>query len=163
MIISKRGQVAETMTWIVSTLIILIILIVSVFLSSLVGHSKVFPTSNKVDIFADKSLTAYLLTKDATGPSVYDEISTIGFNDFNGNLAVVIFKNLYGGFYNEAVFLGIDTGAFFNPVQANKYFNAPAGDTPTSLVGRGVDDSSIVEHFIILKNAEFLRLVLWHG
>lgn len=160
---NKRGQVAEATTWIFATLIIIIILLVTVFLASFVSHSKVFPTANYADIFADKSLTAYLSTKDTTGTSIYDEISTSGFNDFNGNLAVAIFKNLYGGFYTNAVFLGIDTGAFFNPVQANKYFNVPSGDTPTSLVGRGIESDNIVDHFIILKNGEFLRLVLWHS
>ncbi|MDD5700259.1 MAG: hypothetical protein PHH00_03685 [Candidatus Nanoarchaeia archaeon] len=84
------------MTWIVATLIIVVILSVSVFLASLVGQSKTFPSTDKIDLFAKKSLTAYLLTKDSSGSPVYNQIAQEEqLNDFNGNLAKKIFEDLY--------------------------------------------------------------------
>jgi hypothetical protein len=131
------------MTWVVATAIILIVLIVSVFLSSLIGNYKTVPYTNQVDLFADKSMTAYLLTEDPNGGTVYNQIASNGqLNDFEGNLAQTIFTTLYNGYYSKQIFLGLaidgptcillglpytdflGTGfCLFN----NKYFNLPSG------------------------------------
>ena len=105
-ILNKRAQVGETLTWTFATLIILFILIVSVFLASLVGREKTLSSTNKFDVFADKSLVAYLLTKDSNGNNIYNQIKNEEqLNDFNGNLAKQIFNGLYGGYYSQQVFL----------------------------------------------------------
>jgi hypothetical protein len=36
----KKAQVAETMTWVVATIIIIVLLVASIYLSSLLGKSK---------------------------------------------------------------------------------------------------------------------------
>ncbi len=157
----KRAQISETTTWIVATIIILIILTVSVFLSSLVGQNKSFPVKNQFDSFVHQSFTSYLLTKDVSGQTAYNEIKNDeALNDFNGNLANKIFVNLYSGYYDQTVFLGIDTNAIINPMQANKYFNVPAGQTPNSLL---IDRTgyTAVRYSISLNN-KLLRLILWH-
>ena len=93
---NKRAQIAETTTWIVATLIIFVILIVTLFIASLMGHTKNLPQPLGADIFADKSLTAYLLTKGTNGIPIYTTISAEGqLNSFNGNLAKQIFLNFY--------------------------------------------------------------------
>lgn len=163
---NKHGQVSETMTWIVATIIILIILLVSVFLASLAGQNKTFSIQNKFDLFAEKSLTSYLLTKDASGQTIYDEIKNEEtLNDFNGNLANKIFMGLYSGYYNAAVFFGIDTGAFFNPVKSNKYFTLPSGDTGNSLLIKAddINNPNVAGLFIMLNDNKLLRLILWHS
>jgi hypothetical protein len=116
---NKRAQqIGETITWVVATVIILIVVVVTVFVASFLGHSKIFPTISQFDLFADKSLTAFLLTKDVNGNPVYNEISTDGqLNSFNGNLAQQIFINLYSGFYHARLYLGV-LG------QDNDYFNS---------------------------------------
>lgn len=170
---NKRAQVSETMTWIVATVIILIILLVSVYLASLVGQSKAFPVKNQVDLFAHKSLTAYLLTKDSQGTSIYNQISTEEqLNDFNGNLASKIFSGLYSGYYNNQLFLGmaIDSATCFSThllnyadflgtgycTSPNKYFSL------TSASGGALESDSAVINLINLKDNKYLQLVLWH-
>ncbi len=166
---NKKAQIAETTTWIFATLIILVVLIVSVFLSSLVGQNKIFPSTNKFDLFADKSLTSYLLTKDTNGVPIYNEINSEGqLNSFNGNLAQKIFTTLYSGYYNN-IFLGIGTfGAVCIPpsnalgtgfcTYDNKYFVSP------STAGNPVADDKTegVILLIYLINNKNLQLVLWH-
>lgn len=102
----KKGQISETMTWIVATLIIVVILSISVFLASLVGQDKKFPTTERIDLFAKKSLTSYLLTRDNSGTSMYDEINNAGnLTNTSGNLALKIFTGLYSGDYKTIWFV----------------------------------------------------------
>lgn len=122
---NKRGQISETLTWIVATLIIVVILSVSVFLASFVGHSKTFPSTQNIDLFAKKSFTAYLLTRDSSGSTVYNQIAQEEqLNDFNGNLAKKIFEGLYERDYH-IIWLavisksqGIITNSFFPKVSS---------------------------------------------
>ena len=162
---NKRAQVSETMTWIVATVIILIILLVSVFLASLVGQSKAFPANNKIDLFAHKSITSYLLTKDASGEIIYNEIKNDGaLNDFNGNLAKNLFINLYSGYYNKDVFLGIIMNRIFNPVQANSYFTIPPGETANSPLSHSSDEgNSVIDDSIPLNEDKSVQMILWHA
>lgn len=162
---NKRAQLSDTITWIVATIIIIIILIVAVFLASLVGQSKTFPEENKLDLFAHKSFTAYLLTKDLSGNAIYNEIkNNENFNDFNGNLAKKIFINLYSGYYNKAVFLGIlNLHQLVLPMQSNNYFTVPPGETPTSLTHDASSGNNIViGDLISLNENKAIQLILWH-
>jgi hypothetical protein len=102
---NKKAQIGETMTWIVATIIIAIILIITILLASSPGiKHKELPYTNNVDLFADKSLSAYLLTKDSGGATVYTELSNGEVNDFNKNLANEIFVGLYSGYYTYLIF-----------------------------------------------------------
>lgn len=160
---NKRAQVSETMTWIVATVIILIILLVSVYLSSLVGQSKSFPIQNEFDLFSHKSLTSYLLTKDTTGQTIYDEMKNEGsFNDFNGNFANKLFIGLYRGYYSESVFLGIYINRFFAPVQGNTYFTVPPGETPNSLLKPSDTNNVVIKDSILLSGDKAIQMILWH-
>jgi hypothetical protein len=161
---NKRAQISETMTWIVATIIILIILLVSVFLASIVGQNKTFPIKNQFDLFAHKSFLSYLQAKETTGQTIYDEIKNDeNFNDFNGNLANKIFVNLYSGYYNSNVFLGINLNRLIAPIQGNNYFSIPPGETPSSLLSRSSDDRQVViKDSIPLNENKAIQLILWH-
>jgi hypothetical protein len=173
---NKRAQIGETITWGVATVIILIILIVSVFIASIAGHSKFFPTTNKIDLFAGKSLTAYLLTNDSNNVSIYNEINTGGqLNNFNGILAQSIFTSLYSGYYNRQVFLGLATNSFtcltpFNPLNYGDFFGSGYCTYTNnyfpisgSVAGaRALDDPNAVVSVIYLINNKYIQLVLWH-
>jgi len=159
---NKRAQVSETMTWIVATVIIIIILLVSVYLSSLVGQNKSFPVKNEFDLFSHKSLTSYLLTKDTSGQIIYDGVKNEGsFNDFNGNLANKILVGLYSGYYSENVFLGIYLNRFFAPMQSNNYFTIPPGETPNSLLRLSDDRNVVIKDSIPLNEDKAVQMILW--
>jgi len=101
---NKKGQVGETVTWIVATIIIISILGITFFVAefSFGGDKEVSPTT-QVDILASKSFFSYLLTDD-----VYNQIKTEeDFNEANGNLAKEIFKGFYGEEYTKDVWVGI--------------------------------------------------------
>ena len=86
----KKGQIGETMTWVVATLIIVVILSISIYTSSIVSKTKILnsvdfdPEKLKQNLLAKKSMMAFLLT---------DEDN---LNEFNKNLASEIFKKIYG-------------------------------------------------------------------
>lgn len=95
----KNGQIGETITWVVATIIIVLVLAISIFISSF--YAEKFkriqePYFQTADIPASKSLFSYLLTWDSEGKKVYSQIKEDGsFNDFNGNFAVKVFRGLY--------------------------------------------------------------------
>jgi hypothetical protein len=97
MLDNKRAQIGETMTWVVATIVIVVILIFSIFIVSFVkDESKEFKIQNSSDLLAVKSLSGYLLTQDKDGLNVYNHlIIDENLNDFNGNLALKIFKGFY--------------------------------------------------------------------
>lgn len=99
--LNKNAQVGETITWIIATVIIILILAVSIFLSSayLGGNKKVGSAFfQSEDTLASKSLFSYMLTKNTEEVNVYDQLklnTEQDFNEFNGELALEIFKGFY--------------------------------------------------------------------
>jgi hypothetical protein len=62
---NKRGQVAETITWVFATVVIIFLLLVSIFLVSLqFGGGKNVELVKTTDRVADKSIMGFLSTKD---------------------------------------------------------------------------------------------------
>lgn len=162
---NKKAQISETMTWIVATVIILIMLLVSVFLASIIGQNKSFPVKNQFDLFAHKSFTSYLLTKDANGQTIYGEIKNEGsLNDFNGNFANKLFINLYSGYYNKQVFLGIALNRLIASVQANSYFTIAPGESPNSPLSHlSEEGNSVIDDSIPLNEDKSVQMILWHA
>ncbi len=156
---NKRAQLGETITWLVATIVILIVLIVSVFLASLIGKTKIFPVTTQIDLFAQESVTSYLITKDYSGISIYDQITQDGnFNNFNGNLAASILKTLYSGYYGRVVWLGISNSNKEVLGNQNSYFNSPAA----TLISESPQSGSPLYYTISLGDNKFLQLILWH-
>jgi hypothetical protein len=60
---NKRAQVSDTITWIVATMIIVVVLSISVFFTiSLSGQKKIFLEDREKDLLATKSITGFLRT-----------------------------------------------------------------------------------------------------
>lgn len=107
---SKKGQIGETITWIVATVIIIVILIFSIFVASLLSKTKVLGKGFKSeddgnrDLIGAKSLTAYLLTKNEKGNKMFDLLRVRDNLDGDtGPSAKKIFEELY-----EKVWIGIN-------------------------------------------------------
>jgi hypothetical protein len=126
---NKKAQVSQTIIWTVSTLIIVTVLIISLFVTSnfLAPLKKVTNAVNSfftvtysktTDLFAQKSLDSYLLTNE--NGIVYEQIKNEGnLNDNNGNLAKGIFPKLYGMSY-KSIWVGILNKP--NQIIQNSYF-----------------------------------------
>ena len=111
--VNNRGQIGETMTWMVATIIIILVLTVSILLAnaSFIKGEKKFPYTNHVDLFVEKSLSSYLLTKDSGGASTYAELQNGEVTDFAKNLASNVFVSLYSGYYTY-LSVTLDSGKF---------------------------------------------------
>jgi len=96
---NKKGQMGETITWVVATIIIVLVLAVSIFISSFSAEKFKRiqePYFQTADILASKSMFSYMLTKGNDDKIIYEQLKNQeNLNDFNGNLAVKIFHGLY--------------------------------------------------------------------
>lgn len=121
---NKKAQVGETMTWVVATIVIIVVLSFSILISINIFEDKEFEVEKKTDLLVTKSLTGFLLTEDNNGIKVFDLIKNDEkINDFEGNLALDIFKKYYQkeGEYRD-VWFGINlkgSGYFY---RKNDYF-----------------------------------------
>ncbi len=142
--INKRAQISDTMVWVVATVIIIFILALSIFATSVsLGGGKEIKKKPISDIVATKSLSSYLLTLNPmSNKIVYDELKTKkDFNSFNGELAKNIFLEFYekeyspkhllskqglleGEIYRKGVWLGFNLE---DSDKDNNYF----GDRPS--------------------------------
>jgi len=154
----KKGQIGETITWVVATIIIIVILLVSIFVStSYIGGSKKATFSKQTDILASKSFFAYLLTEDE-GETVYEQLrDEENLNDFNGNLALNIFEEFYRKDYPFAIWLGIDFEGFGLP-RRNEYF----GSRPITLRGGDISYRNVdyILEKAILNDDKWVGLIL---
>ncbi|MCK5043899.1 hypothetical protein KAR52_02770 [Candidatus Pacearchaeota archaeon] len=159
MLDNKRAQIGETMTWVIATIAIIVILILSIFIVSFTkDESKEFKTYRNSDLLAVKSLSGYLLTQDEDGTNIYNQlIIDESLNDFNGNLASQIFKRFYKKDYLHAVWLGFDFEGV--KIRKNDYF----GSRPSDVRGGDISwkfVSFISEEIYFLNKDKYLRLLL---
>lgn len=88
--LNKKGQLGETMTWIVATLVILVLLALSLYAADFLAKAKSNPSSffsldysKTDDILMDNSLFAYFNTKDSGIKSkIYEDLKKISEQDF---------------------------------------------------------------------------------
>ena len=124
----KRSQIGETMTWVVATVIIIIILSISIFIAtSYLGKNKGTDfLSRRSDLLASESFFAYLLTENSEGQTVHEQLKNEeNLNDFNGNLAIKIFEEFYKEEYSN-VWVGTVSIPVFSIYTSNVFF----GDDP---------------------------------
>ncbi len=145
----KKGQIGETITWVVATIIIIVILLVSIFAStSYIGGNKKATFSKQTDILASKSFFAYLLTEDGSN-TIYEQLKEEGgenLNEFNGNLAVRIFNGFYKKDYPHTIWLVVYSKP--HDLNTNTYFPKPP------VCGRGISEE------IKLKENKYILLTL---
>jgi hypothetical protein len=114
----KKAAIGETIHWVVATLVIIVILVASIFISSLLSEKKFLSEDVSLegnDLLAVKSLTGYLLTQDSSGKIVFQPLQNQTgaydvetFNEFNCDLAKNIFFKLYKENYRkDKIWLGI--------------------------------------------------------
>jgi hypothetical protein len=164
--LDKRGQIGEGITWVVATIVILVILIAGIYIASAVAGVKDILGLNKQaefnglpDRVAEKSLYSYLLTTHPEGGSVYQKLKTNGElkeeDKFSGDFALKIF-NEYKGDYPGAVWFGVDCPA--PCARKNFYF----GSRPTSVRGGDISKHYInyVDAKIYLDTNKNIELVL---
>lgn len=122
---NKKATVGETITWIIATIIIVIILFVSILATTLyLGKGKKTDFTRQGDSLAPESFFAWLLTEDSTGQTVHEQLKNgESLNEFNGNLAVKIFNEFYAGEYS-GVWIGIVPHSGIPIFIKNKYFGS---------------------------------------
>ncbi|MEX2017199.1 MAG: hypothetical protein WD876_01890 [Candidatus Pacearchaeota archaeon] len=143
---NKNGQIGEGLTWVVATIIIIIILVFSIFVTSFyVSDQKTVDSNAFGDFHTQKSLIGYLLTKQPGGEMVYSKIKTDeNLDNFNGNLAVKIFKGLYENEYSGMWVGFVEINSWPEGRIGNDYFDR------TSLIA--LDEKLI--YFIIKSSQE---------
>lgn len=107
---NRKAQVATTITWIVATIIIIVILGISMLVTAAFGKRTYNDNdlNERTDLLIAKSLFSYLLTKDSSGKLIFEQLSEQeNLNDFNGNLALNVFKKLYSKDYPYEIWFGI--------------------------------------------------------
>ena len=138
---SRRGQIGETITWVVATIIIIVVLVFSIFLAGIYfkeGKNLKSSFFKSKDVLVSKSMFSYLLT-----PSVHDQLRTEeNLNNVNGNLAVRIFKDFYEVDYPTGIWFGLVVREEIKEERiydilnslSNVYFGArPGGDRGTEI------------------------------
>jgi hypothetical protein len=107
MIKNKKAQISEGITWTVATIAIVIILVVSIFITSAYVSKNKGLTQDFFDYnFPQKSFLSYLLVKEDTG-TVFSKIKeNNNLDNFNGNLALSIFNPLYAKQFQQ-IWVGV--------------------------------------------------------
>jgi hypothetical protein len=117
---SDKGQVAETMTWIIATVVIIVILFATLSITGLnetakkeLKLDKKIDFNTEEDLIITKSFLSYLLTNEENG-RVFDELKDKEgyplkkeyFNDFEEKLAKKIFY-IYEEYTPDFFWIGI--------------------------------------------------------
>jgi len=122
---NMRGQVGETMTWMVGTIVIIVILLVSIFIVSVLGgKEREIGGEGEGERILGKSLLGYFGTEDKnSGELIYTQLEKEGaFNPSTGKLAQDVFEGIY---HNTGLYSGVWAGFFegwFQPYESNDYF-----------------------------------------
>ena len=80
----NKGQIGETMPWVVATIIIVVILIISVYAASLLANTRKTLSYQKEkiesDLLMEKSLFAYFSANDTKKDLIYSELKKQEFD-----------------------------------------------------------------------------------
>ncbi|VVB80086.1 Uncharacterised protein [uncultured archaeon] len=108
MLNSKKGQIGDTLTWFIATIIIIVILFLSILAPSILwGGSQTRKVINPFswDLIKNKEVMSYLATP-LSGSFVFSQIANFGNLDQNtGSLAVKIFVNNLESIYTKSSFI----------------------------------------------------------
>lgn len=161
---NKKAQVGKTVTWMVATIIIIVILFSTIFVATIgPWGSKDVTSRDRVDTLVSKSFFAYLLTEHEEGENVYELIDDEkDLDEFSGKLAWDIFDEFYIRDYKN-VWFGIIPSAkyFFSP--SNDYFDRrPAaadefGIRPT-IFGTGI--IGVLTERVYLDEERIIEIIL---
>lgn len=155
---NRRGQVGETVTWLIGTLVIIVILVVSIFIVQF--YTKIKGTIYEVNVaddLAKKSFLSYLLTKGSDGKIIYERLKDEGnISKSDGELGAKIFNEFYKKDYLWGVWLGfVQDGKAVE----NEFFGELPIDFAVGSYTVAVP-SSIVEEKIKLNENKKIELIL---
>ena len=153
---SRRAQISEGLTWVVATIVIIIILLFSIFITSFyVSSKKSIDIDSFSDFHAQKSFLSYLLTNQ-NQENIYSKIKAdSNLNNDNGNLALQIFNGLYKDDYSQ-IWVGESIlgegliGTSMNGIE-NEFF----GRRPSSVVSGAMGSVAVKDTYysaLFLKN-----------
>lgn len=96
MLNNKRAQIGETMTWVVATIIILVILAIAIYAASIMSLATrtINVGADESSVLLKKSLYGYLLTRDSEGERVLDKLSKGSIDTFSKDLGDKVFVDL---------------------------------------------------------------------
>jgi hypothetical protein len=111
--INKKAEIGEGLAWIVATIAILFILFITLYAANILSDVKKLidvKEARTKDLLVTKSLVAYLITE-KEGSSIYEQLKQEqDLNEFNGKLAVRIFRDLYQRDYTRLIWMGLQKG-----------------------------------------------------
>jgi len=99
--LNKKGQTSEAMTWIVATLIIIVLLGISIYAASLLSKSKIIDyktEKSSQDIVMEESLFSYFSVKDsAVQDKIFKNLDKMNqeekfYGDFNSKIQQIKFN-----------------------------------------------------------------------
>ncbi len=127
---NKRGQVAETTTWIVATTIIIVIIFTSIYAATLISEyiktvstadAASFLNEQRTNIFLKESLLAFALTKNDEGVNVYKQIENANNLPTDAaNLGIEVFKRAHDNPRVFSLFLKYD-GVHHNAISYGNF------------------------------------------
>ena len=96
MLNNKRAQIGETMTWVVATIIILVILAIAIYAASIMSLATrtINVGADESSVLLKKSLYGYLLTQEiieGEGESVFVKLSKGSIDTFSKDLGDKVF------------------------------------------------------------------------
>jgi len=100
---NQKAQIGETMTWVVATIIIIVLLGISLFVVSMSVKDRKFSVESYNDLFVAKSVSGYLLSS-ADGEKVYQKLiekSEEGKNYPLEGEDIVFFESIFNEIYRE--------------------------------------------------------------
>ena len=160
---NKKAQVSDTMVWLIATIVIVTILGISIFITStkMVGNKEI-PFLQK-EIVIEKSMLSYLATKEVSSDVfgnkkeeiIFNQLKENNLNQFNGNLALKIFKEYYS-FKEGDMWFGIEEDSKF---KKNLFFGGKPRTLNKDTYGAGTI-YSVKFQAIKLKENRFLDLFL---
>jgi hypothetical protein len=153
---NTKAQISDAVTWMVATIVIIVLLGITLYVTSSLGVIKDVSFSKTIsleDNIADKSLYGYLLTTEGDS-NIYEELSEKkNLSVSNGNLAVNIFKE----FYSEG-----PGGIWFGYMDdSNPYFGTKSTLDVVDVAGAALPN--FYSKKIFLKNNKSVELLIREG
>lgn len=111
--LNSRGQIGDTLTWFIATIIIIVILLLSILVSSYFGISekRKIGHTNFLDPIIQKSVFAFLLTPLPSSLLVFDDLSIKGeISGESDSLAKNIFSKNADNFFYSVLYSVEDLG-----------------------------------------------------
>lgn len=99
--LNSRGQTSEAMTWVVATLIIVVLLGISLYAASILSKLKIINYGEEErtqDVIMEESLFAYFSVKDlAVQEKIFNDLDSMGkeekfYSDFNSKFQQIKFN-----------------------------------------------------------------------